>query len=126
MRINEVDFASKSAGNIDWNLSRIKWIMLMHFIYLIVFTFLVWNGENAYILAADAELEVDEHLNQTHSRHHKLHKNVMAHGVVGLVPKISIHGAIIVSARGTMAPPVTEQDKRKHDMLLVFIHGREC
>ena len=63
------------------------------------------------------------HENKTENHHKKLHKNIMKQGVIGLIPKFSIHGAIIMSDRGENMVAVTEADLKKQQLVSARIHN---
>ena len=62
--------------------------------------------------------------NISHPHSKRAHKNPMKQGVVGLIPKISLHGAIIMSDRGTDNPNDTpEQTEKKQRLISARLHS---
>lgn len=67
--------------------------------------------------------EVREHSNGT-AHHRKNHKHSMKRGSVGLIPKVSIHGAVIASDRGvSTVPSALEEEERKRQLALARIEN---
>lgn len=66
----------------------------------------------------------DNHGNSSHGHGKRIHKNPMKTGVIGLIPKVALYGAIIVSDRGTPNPHETpEQTEQKQRLISARLHN---
>lgn len=67
--------------------------------------------------------EAREQSNAT-AHHRKNHKHSMKRGAVGLVPKASLHGAVIVSDRGIpTGPSASEEEERRKQLAMARIEN---